>query len=311
MADREFVFGNPEIQRLIIDNFVPVAADDWYQRRRKDAEGDFFRLVADQGPRKGNSTRQGRYAFSASGELLGFNNNRSPERMLDMLNTSLEKFARLPKSDPVSLAGETDPKYTRTPPAGGLVLKAYTRCLNDDLTHAGKAGTNTDTYRHNGFGAATDHLWITAAERQAVAANNGGEPLPESLVRRIARFHLVDSTRGEPPHWQPDELRSIELQATRSAGQTLSLTGKFHLATADGARGYEGQLRGTVERDGDTITRFDLVALGDHWGEGRYTRGARPGKTPLAVTFTLADLQKPADRIPPQGIRWEQGYYRP
>ena len=40
-----------------------------YQRRRQDAEGEFFRKVADQGPRKGKggATRQGIYCFTASG----------------------------------------------------------------------------------------------------------------------------------------------------------------------------------------------------------------------------------------------------
>ena len=53
------------------EQFVPVTADDWYQRRRQDAEGKFFRQVADQGPRKGQggSTRQGIYVLTADGEL--------------------------------------------------------------------------------------------------------------------------------------------------------------------------------------------------------------------------------------------------
>ena len=43
------------------EEYIAVAGDDWYQRRRDDAEGQFFRRVADQGPRKGTggSTRQG------------------------------------------------------------------------------------------------------------------------------------------------------------------------------------------------------------------------------------------------------------
>ena len=52
-----------------------------------------------------------------------------------------------------------------------------------------------------------------------------------------------------------------------------------------------------------------LVAVGNHWGHGPYTRGARPGKTPLAVVFTLADREKTEDQIPPQAARWEQGYW--
>ena len=64
-------FADPEIVRMAREDFVPVAADDWYERRRNDAEGDFFRRVADQGPRKGEggSTRQGIYCLTADGKL--------------------------------------------------------------------------------------------------------------------------------------------------------------------------------------------------------------------------------------------------
>ena len=81
MIDRLSTFSNPEIIKLINDNFIPVAENDWYQRRREDAVGKFFRGVADQGPRKGEggSTRQGHYAFTAGGKLLAYNNNRGAD----------------------------------------------------------------------------------------------------------------------------------------------------------------------------------------------------------------------------------------
>ena len=50
MAGRVSAFADREIIRLAAEDFVPVTADDWYQRRRQDAEGEFFRKVADQGP---------------------------------------------------------------------------------------------------------------------------------------------------------------------------------------------------------------------------------------------------------------------
>src|SRR6478672_1245892 len=61
---------------MATEDFVPVTADDWYQRRRQDAEGEFFRKVADQGPRKGEggSTRQGIYCLTAAGQLLNYKN---------------------------------------------------------------------------------------------------------------------------------------------------------------------------------------------------------------------------------------------
>jgi hypothetical protein len=44
-------FSDPKIVEMLKQDFVPVAIDQWYQRRQKDAEGDFYRKVAGQGPR--------------------------------------------------------------------------------------------------------------------------------------------------------------------------------------------------------------------------------------------------------------------
>ena len=336
MADREFVFGRPDVQKLLRENFVIVAADDWYQRRQDDELGKFFRSVANQGPRKGagGGTRQGRYAFSASGKLLGFNNNRDPQRILKMLRESLKKFAALPANErkagavkvPPLKDSARDQRYARTPPKGGKILRVHSRVLEKDkegnYVACGNPEANTNTFRHNGFGSSTDHLWLTAEEFKSLSDLAGGDPkgtpIPAPIAMRIARFHLVDNTRGEPPHWTRDEVRKLTLRAMpvsrgrRSPYRThLHLTGEFHLETKDGKRGYLGEFRGSLRitaRTGES--EFKLVAIGQHWGEGRYTGNARPGKNPLAVGFTLADPRRPEDRVPPQGSRWEQGYYQ-
>ena len=48
---------------------------------------------------------------------------------------------------------------------------------------------------------------------------------------------------------------------------------------------------------------LDVLALGEHWGEGRWNGQSRPGRAPLGIAFTLADLDSPADRVPPQAAR--------
>src|SRR5437764_10416352 len=81
------------------EDYVSVAADDWYQRRREDAEGTFFRRVADQGPRKGEggSTRQGIYCLTADGQLLAYKNaGQAPEVMRDTLRQGLREWQKLP-----------------------------------------------------------------------------------------------------------------------------------------------------------------------------------------------------------------------
>jgi hypothetical protein len=76
-------------------------------------------------------------------------------------------------------------------------------------------------------------------------------------------------------------------------------------------RGFDVQLLGWIDYDRSkkAITRFDAVAVGDHWGEGRFTGGARPGRNPLGIAFELATGDDPGDRVPPQAARWLQGYY--
>jgi hypothetical protein len=173
-----------------------------------------------------------------------------------------------------------------------------------------------------GFAAATDHLWITEPEWRAMipadARLGQSQPVPAAITERILRFHLVDNTRGEPPMWEREEVRSGTLTATIEDANArklrLRLEGTSRLATApnrdDAGRGYHAALRGHVEFDRleNRIVKFELLALGDHWGEGPFTGQARPGAAPLAVLFQLTSGDHPADRIPPQGIRNRQDY---
>ena len=94
MLDRASTFADPEIVKLLQTRFVPVAIDQFYQRQQKDAEGDFYRKIATQGPWKDlNGTTQGLYIATADGKLLGFNNNRGPERIRALLKQSLLHFS--------------------------------------------------------------------------------------------------------------------------------------------------------------------------------------------------------------------------
>src|SRR4051812_39341647 len=161
--------------RMASQDFVPVAGDDWYERRRDDAEGEFFRKVASQGPRKGEggSTRQGIYCLTADGKLLAYKNaGQAPDVMRETLRQGLREWARLPESRrkpgavKVDALGRADPQYARTAPPGGLFVKVYTRILDrkggaDEMCR----GTCSTP---GGDKAARDHLWLTAAEWKAM-----------------------------------------------------------------------------------------------------------------------------------------------
>jgi hypothetical protein len=325
VAGRALAFSDPEIIRMAREDFVPVAGDDWYQRRRDDAEGAFFRKVADQGPRKPGGTRQGIYFFTASGKLLAFKNHQDPEVMRGVLRQALAEWKKLPDEErkpgavTVEDLAKTDPRYARTPPEGGLVLNVYTRILDRDDKGETCRGT---CERIGGDRAARDHLWLTKTEWQALIPERPKEgdqfPLPAALATRILRFHLLDNTRGEPSAWKPEEIRSKRLTLTveevTPKEVRLRLDGAALLATSakpDKAdRGFDARLLGFVryDRERQTITRFDVLAVGDHWGESVYTSGARPGRKPLGITFELSG-GGPADLIPPEMARQQAEYF--
>lgn len=309
------------------EEYIPVATDDWYQRRRDDAEGKFFRGVADQGPRKGEggSTRQGIYCFTAAGKLLTYKNVTRPEHMREVLQQGLTAWKKLPGSQrqpgavQIEDPGELDSVYVRKPPERGLIISVFTRALDRD-----DKGELCDASCKVGGGdeAARDHLWLTESEWRSLVPQNpkvGDQfPLPAPIATRILRFHLVDNTRGEPPFWQRNEIRTSDLKLTvkerDAAGITLHLDGVVLISTNKDAvdpRGYDAQLMGRIHysETKHVIDRFDLVAIGDHWGEGTFTPNARPGQTPLGVAFEIASGNSPADHVPPQGARVVSDYF--
>ena len=83
------------------------------------------------------------------------------------------------------------------------------------------------------------------------------------------------------------------------------------METKSGERGYKADLLGFLEAKDGKVTRFDLLAKGDFWGEGNFTKGAPKGRYPFAVAFSLAEIQWGASKVPPQGARGNlKGYLK-
>jgi hypothetical protein len=328
VSGRALAFSDAEIIKMATEDYVPVAADDWYQRRRDDAEGKFFVSVANQGPRKGDggSTRQGIYCLTADGKLLIYKNaGQAPDVMRDVLKQGLREWKKLPEERrkpgavKVEDLAKTDPIYSRTPPADGLIVNVYTRILDRDKGEFCKGTCKT----LGGDRPARDHLWLNADEWKKLVPSEPKKgnsfPLPPAIAERMLRFHLTDNTRGEPPMWRKEDIRSEALKLTveraTPALVKLRLDGSVLLATnADAAkaeRGFDVQLSGRVDYDPakKAIVRFDVVAVGDHWGSGPYTGGARPGRQPLGVAFELSNGKSAADLVPPQAAREIGAYF--
>ncbi len=324
MVGRASAFADPDIIKMCQTDFVPVTGDDWYQRRRKDKEGEFFRALAEASGKKSH-TLQGIYLFAADGTPLRYKNSgHSAEFTRDMMRDALTQFAKLPENKrkpgavKIEDVGKLDPDYSRAPPEGGLILKSYTRIL--DLKGGEyRKGTCQST---GGEKAARDHVWITKDEVKALApakAEVGFRyPVPPKIVERLCRYHLIDNTRGEPELWRPQDVRAKRLTlvvtAVTADAVELKLEGEALLATdadpAKAARGYEVRLLGALRYRPakGTFDTFDLTAVGTHWGEHHDTAPARPGKSLLGQSFELA-ADRPGDRVPPQGVRDKDGYF--
>lgn len=328
VVGRVSTFADPDVIKMATTEFVPVCTDDWYTRRRQDSEGEFFRTMATAAGRKGDggATRQGIYVFTADGTVLGYKNaGQDAEVMKKVFKDALFKFDKLPEAQRKAGAvkvpdhGRLDPKYTRSPPTDGLIVRVNTRIIDEKKGYycAGECKTA------GGGMAARDFLWLTKAEVKALAppkAEAGQSyPLPEKVAARIARFHLNDNTRGEPVLWKADEVRKSEWTLTvtnvTDAGVEVRLDGSVTASTkpdpTDSDRGFTGKARGHLRwvPAKNTFDKFDVAVVGDHWGEGSHTPGARPGRSLLGFAFTLADPTVPGNTIPPQANRDDGPYW--
>jgi hypothetical protein len=224
-----------------------------------------------------------------------------------MMHEALKKWNALPPADKTAKVpdhGKLDAKFHRSLPEKAQVIKVITRALEK----------NGSKYSHlkdkiPGKLAAVDHLWLRQEEIQQLHSlvQSGGGSLNKRLTHRIARYHFTDSTRGEPPFWKLDEIKNLIMKVDK----TGIISGSYHLETEDANRGYQGKLSGRIGfTNNGKLSGFELLALGNHWGEGRYTRGARPGKSPLGIFMQHIATPQAAELIPPQGIHWEKGYWQ-
>ena len=346
MASRALAFSDPEVIRLASTEFVPIADNCSLLQSQQDAEGDFFRLVAEQGHYGGrtlpSATRQGQYACTADGRLLASINTREPAPMVNMMEEALRRFRALssptapasPAADPVSDSPVApDPRYVRRPPEGGLVLRVFTRDLprgaaaSPAATQPAAAGAQAKPdWRPTAVNH--DHVWLTADEAASLipdpATPGTTRPVPETLARRLARFHMIDIVRGETPMWHRDQVRHAEMTTTveevTPTATRIRLEGRFRCETEgtwairpfgpklEGLRrGYDARLLGHATWDpaARRFTAFEALAVGERWGGSEHNlRWDDLDPAPMAVLFDLADGTAPGDVTPPQGFSW-------
>ncbi len=249
---------------------------------------------------KSGSTAQGFYVMTASGRALGFNNNRSVERVLQLMDRGLAAFKPETEPKPEDLPKWESKHYGPEPTTS--ILRIFAR-VKPKVEGADPANDNV----------AQDHVWFLKSEIQSLVESGS---LPDSATNRLFRFAFVDNVRGEPDHWQPGEVKTAILDFKRvielEGKVTFAISGQFAMATANGLRGLEGTLEGrvVVDRNESKVSECRIYSAAKAWGRSTYTPNPPAGKFPMvfAIVETNDEISKV---VPPQAIFHGSEYFNP
>jgi hypothetical protein len=245
-----------------------------------------------------------------------------------------------PDDAPLTVAGGRLARQP-DPPEDALIVKLFLRALSrdsDGLRHMRREDVPGDhhmTKKRNYYDANPDYLWLKRDEWQTLVPKDprSGQTFPVAgvVTERIFRFHLNPTlVFGETNGLRKEDIRDGKLTLTVESLSDNTIRMRMEgfarlgsdFATAEAAAkekrassGYEPQLLGALEFDRrkGRFTKFDLVALGDTYGQlgGDLKYLYRPGRNPLGVAFELVPPNGPiADRtVPPRGMRFPRNYY--
>jgi hypothetical protein len=253
--------------------------------------------------------------------LLAFSQrDHDPGSIAKLLSQALDRWKALGRHERL---GTAIPRQVESatrrphPPAGGLVLELFVR----DLPR--KAGPVAPEF------AAMwnrDFAWFTEEEVRSMIPERRtpGErhQVPDKLVRRLARLHLLDSVRGindarsfEDKHVEKSEMfmdvvkDEGDLLSLKIVGATRAVEPPLIDASGSGRpdekeRGYEARLLGhaTVDVRQGKFREFALLAIGPRWGGRGYTHSMRQGDLapqPMGVAFRMLPPSEPVESAVP------------
>jgi len=298
VSGRASVFSDDYVIETLNDKFIPVVDNVSKSQVRKDEHGEFFRKIAEQGHYAGRTvptnTRQGLY------DAVRIWNK----------TTTAERSPKIAKSF------QADPKFSLNPPTDGLILRMITR----DLPREARA-KRTDLTAFN-----LDHVWISKEEMLSMVPDNPSKgqlvPIPKVIAERIARFHLLDSVRGESRPFDEDQVKidNIGLKVMKVSDETIKFViygrsktsrppskkvNPYTNARITKEMGTDLVWSGAVifDRQEERFTRFDLLAAGKRWGRSLYNfRDNDTGPAPIGFGFQIVEDDPTAPRF--------QAYYR-
>ncbi|MCI0342045.1 MAG: hypothetical protein L0216_13025 [Planctomycetales bacterium] len=335
MIARRTVWCDPRVKDLVA-RFVPCADEVYGLQSGTGPECELFRKIAEQGHYAGrtkpSNTRQGTYAAAPSGRLLASVNSNDPARMARMLRDALAAWEKLPREERLlpgepAANAENRLRWEQRYPADGLVLRVHTR----DLPRAEDAAREGSAKDWRAAAWNQDFAWFTRDEARRLLpedpAAGAARAVPESLVRRLARCHLLDDVRGQTSQFDERHVARARLESSvvrhegnlvgvRLEGETrTSSEGKWRVhgleerSVEKQSRGFEARLLGRAVFDlsAGRFVRFELLAVGTRWGGTQYNcRQDDLAPAPMGVALTLAG-DSPAERVAPAFV-WAYGW---
>jgi hypothetical protein len=274
---------------------------------------ELFWKICKQRPEPDNKALpgQGIYVLTPSGKLLAFcQRDHDPRSIEKLLSEALDQWNALARKDrlgtePLGPAHEARSRPEGRPPEGGLVLELFVRDLP---RKTGRVKSElVGMWNH-------DFAWFSREEVRSMipATPTPGQRhrVPDQLVRRLVRLHLLDCVRGindaRPFDDKHVEKAQMFLTVVKVEGDVLNLEfeGSMRaveppLAQAVGSgrpdekeRGYETRLLGhaTVDVRQSRFLSFKLVAIGPRWGGRGYAHSMRQDDLqpqPMGVAFRL------------------------
>jgi hypothetical protein len=285
---------------------------------------EFFWKICEQRPENERLPSQGIYVVTPGGKLLAFRQrDHDPDSIAKMLSRALAQWKTLGQNDrrgtePSPPAREQRSRSEIRPPRGGLVLEVFVRDLPRKTapTQPKLAGM----WNH-------DFAWFTREEARSMIPTmptpGRRHRVPDKLVRRLARLHLLDSVRGvndahpfDDKHVEKAEMfiRVVKIDGDilrlKVEGTTRAVEPPLAEAVGSGRpdekeRGYEAGLLGhaTVDLHRGKFLSFELVAIGPRWGGRGGAHSMRqddPGPQPMGLAFRMVPASELTETSAPR-----------
>ncbi len=322
IVDRVLVYSDPMIVEMMNASFVPVALNASALKSESSRDLDLFRNIVEQGHfarrTKPTNTRQGIYIARADGRLLASANFRDVQEILNVMREAIDKFGDLTSATFTEDLATTSHLAARERHCldHGLVLRVYMRDLEEAVDN---------DWQYN-----LDYIWFHKSELNQLLPPHPVPgsivTVPQSMIRKLVRFHLRDTVRGECVAWKDSEVRVADMafSVLEMKGQKviMSISGQVAAASAptfevnpysqdvvDVERGIELTLSGHVCYNllSRRFERFDMIATGLRWGADLYNFRFDM-KAPSAIGFVF-EMVTAEDRLPIPGVRWSGTYF--